>query len=203
LDRPPAAGTFPHGLEHAHGCLAYLPAGAAPVAVIADDAAAWQAAAGERLGAAFAGVYADAPSLLAAVARPAWVVLDRPEARARGTLVALAAAGAAVVAFATNARSFEVFRRLLDGSGAFPAGRLCGRAEHEAAIAAAGFQIGAADRVFSTQLAIPITSEAQRNVSIDGFAFTEIAAGALHDFLSNAFVFTLAPVNAPPPAAEH
>jgi beta-1,4-mannosyl-glycoprotein beta-1,4-N-acetylglucosaminyltransferase len=203
LDRAPAPAAPAHALEHAHGCLAYVPAGAAPVASIAGEAAAWQAAGHERLGAPFAGVFADAPALLAAVAHPAWVVVDRPETLPPATLAALAGAGAAVVAFAANARSFEVFRRVLAGDGAFPAGRPCGRAEHEAAIAAAGFQVTAMDRVFSTQLAIPITSEKQTDVSIDGFAFAEIAAGALHDFLSNAFVFTLAPLNAPPPAAEH
>jgi beta-1,4-mannosyl-glycoprotein beta-1,4-N-acetylglucosaminyltransferase len=204
LERPPGAGgPSAHGLAHAHGALAYVPADAAPVAVIANDAAAWQAAAQERLGTAFAGVFSDAPALLAAVATPDWVVVDRPEALPRGTLRALAAAGAAVVAFAANARSFEVFRGVLGGTGAFPAGRAFGRAEHEADIRAAGYRIVADDRVFSTQLAIPITSQAQTSLSIEGFAFAEIAAGALHDFLSNAFIFTLAPVNAPPPAAEH
>lgn len=203
-ERPPAAaGGSAHALEHAHGCLAYVPPGAASIAVIADDAVPWQAAAQERLGAAFAGVFSEAPALLAALARPAWVVLDRLEARPLETLRALAGAGAAVVAFATNARSFEVFRRVLSGTGTFPAGRARGRSEYETEIAAAGYRIAAGDRVFSTELAVPLTSGAQTSVAIEGFAFAEIGAGALHDFLSNAFVFTLVPVNAPPAAAEH
>ncbi|HEY5349307.1 MAG TPA: hypothetical protein VIJ64_06235 [Candidatus Lustribacter sp.] len=181
-DGPAAVDGAPaRGLEHAHGCLAYVPSDAAGVAVVADND-----------GAAFAGVYADVRSLLAAVAAPAWVVLDRPERRATGALAELHGAGARVVAFAANARSLEVYGRVLRGSGTFPPGRALGRAEHEAAMRAAGYRIVAVERVFSPKLAIPLSGLTQHDVVVDSFAFTEIAPGALHDFLSDAFLFTLA-----------
>ena len=203
-ERPSASdGGFVRALEHAHGCLAYVPTGATPVAVIAGDAAAWESAGQRRLGAAFAGVHADAPALLAAVARPAWVIVDRPECRPAGTLALLARAGAGVVAFGANARSLEVFRRVLGGLGTFPPGRALGRAEHEAEIRTAGFRLQSADRVFSPKLAIPLATQTQLDVAFDGFAFARIEPGALHDFLSDAFVFTLAPLKTAAQATEH
>ena len=193
----PAAGGAPAGLEHAHGALAYVPAGATRVAVLASEPTAWETAGRERLGGAFAGIYPSAAALRAASPDADWIVVDGLERRPPGELGQLAGSRASLVAFAANARSLEVFRRVMDGSGGFPPGRALGRAEHEAHIAAAGFRVVTAERVFSRKLALPLTDVPLQNAVIDGFAFAEIAAGALHDFLSDAFLFTLAP------AAEH
>lgn len=189
----PPAGTAAPGLAHAHGCFAYVPAGAPAVAALAADSAAWDEAGRERFGAAFTGAYAALEPLLATLRPGGWAVVDALERQPPETLAALAAAGAGVVAFAANARSLEVYRRVLDGSGGFPAGRAAGRSEYAAAIRAAGFTVWSAERIFSRKLAVPLATLTVHDVVLDSFAFPELAPDALHDFLSDAFVFALMP----------
>jgi beta-1,4-mannosyl-glycoprotein beta-1,4-N-acetylglucosaminyltransferase len=192
---PPPGGS-PPGAGHAHGCFAYVPADAPAVAVFADDPGPWSAAGGERFGAAFAGVHAGLGPLLARLRPGDWAVVDGLERRPRETLAALAGAGAGVVAYAANARSLEVFRRVLEGTGAFPAGRAAGRSEYEAAIRAAGFGVRSAERIFSRKLAVPLATLTVHDVVLDRFAFPELAPDAFNDFLSDAFVFALTPPQA-------
>jgi hypothetical protein len=192
----PPPGEAPAGIEHAHGCFAYVPLDAPAVAVLADDPAPWEAAGGERFGPAFAGVHAGLEPLLARLRPGDWAVVDALERRPPETLAALAGAGAGAVAFAANARSLEVFRRVLEGSGAFPAGRAAGRSEYAAAIRAAGFTVWSAERIFSRKLAVPLATLTVHDVVLDSFAFPELAPDELHDFLSDAFVFALNPPGA-------
>ena len=189
----PPPGGAPAGIEHAHGCFAYVPPAAPAVAVLADDPAPWQAAGSERFGPAFAGVESGLEALLARLRPGDWAVVDALERRPAGTLAAIAGAGAGAVVFAANARSLEVFRRVLDGSGAFPAGRAAGRSEYAAAIGAAGFGGWSVERIFSRKLAVPLATLTVHDVVLECFVFPELAPDALHDFLSDAFVFTLTP----------
>jgi hypothetical protein len=181
------------GLDHVHGCFAYVPAGAARVAVLGGDPGPWCAGGAARFGDAFAGAFAEPGALLAEPGGTAWVVVDGLERQPPAALAALARAGARVVAFAANARSLEVYRRVLECDEGFPAGRAAGRSEHAAAIAAAGFAVSAADRIFSRKLAVPLAHRTLHDVAIESFAFPELTPDALHDFLSDAFVFVLTP----------
>ena len=98
------------------------------------------------------------------------------------------------MAFAANARSLEVYRRVLAGERRLSTrpGRGAGRIR-AALAAAAGFTIAAADRIFSRKLAVPLATRTVHDVAIESFAFPELEPDALHDFLSDAFVFTLTP----------
>jgi beta-1,4-mannosyl-glycoprotein beta-1,4-N-acetylglucosaminyltransferase len=187
----PPPGPVPPGLDHAHGCFAYVPADATAVAVLADDAGPWEAAGSERFGAAFAGAFAALADLPARGAPGTWIVVDGLERRPAATLAALAGAGASVVAFAANARSLEVYRRVLDGRGGFPAGYAAGCAEYAAAIREAGLTLASTERIFSRKLAVPLATLTVHDVVLESFAFPELTPDALHDFLSDAFVFVL------------
>lgn len=179
-------------LEHAHGCFAYVDGGARSVAVLAHEADAWAEAGTARFGGAFSGVFSNVAAL-AARGRDACVVIDGLGRFPRSTLAALAASGTRVVAFAANARSFEVFGRVLHGGAPFPAGRAIGRAEAESAARDAGFTLAAADRAFTYKLTIPVNPDTSAGATVDCFTFKTATADELYDFLADAFVFVLHP----------
>ncbi len=107
-------------LEHAHGCFAYVAGDARSVAVLAREPRAWNEAGTARFGDAFAGVFSDAGAL-GARGRDAYVVVDGLGEFPPATLAELATAGVRAVTFVANARSFEVFGRVLHSAGAgFP-----------------------------------------------------------------------------------
>jgi hypothetical protein len=186
-------------LGHAHGCFAYVPDGVPAVAVLAPEPTAWLEAGRERFAGAFAGAFADLPSLLRATGRRSWVVIDGLERHPRHALAALQAAGMSVVAYGVNARSFDIFQRVLGPEPArFPTGRALGRAEYLAEIAAADFDVQAVDRIATAELYIfPPKAERSEQVAVGPFAFPVISNDALLDFLSSAFVFALAPLRHP------
>ncbi|HVA32759.1 MAG TPA: class I SAM-dependent methyltransferase, partial [Candidatus Baltobacteraceae bacterium] len=99
-------------------------------------------------------------------------------------------AGVRTVAFATNARSFEVLQGVLGGHARFPAGRALGRAEFGAEVRAAGYEIAAADRVFTRKITVPSTVATGFSITVGSFSFSQITPEALFDFLSDAFLFT-------------
>jgi hypothetical protein len=177
--------------EHAHGCFAYVAAGAEAVAVLAAEPAAWCEAGAARYGDRFAGVFADVPALLAATGAATWVVVDGLGRYPASALALLAAAGRPVVGYAPNARTMEIFAGVLDGNGAFPPGRALGRAEYLAEIAAAGYRVTGVDRAFS-RCHIPHELPPGRSVTVGDFRFERIAPEEVYDFLTDAFVFTLA-----------
>ncbi len=189
-------------LEHAHGCLAYVPDDATGVAVLAAQPGVWSEAAAERFGAGFRGVFTDAADL--AAAEPAWIVVDGLERQPETALTRLRRTGATVIAFAANARSLEPMTEALAGRP-LPPGRALGRAEYVAEMRAAGFDVGPADRV-PTRL-MPWTmpapgSTALYRISVGAFRFPELQAEALADFQTNAFIFTLNPSPAFDPSAS-
>jgi hypothetical protein len=182
-------------LEHAHGCLAYVPADAPGVFVLTDRPIAFHDAGTARFGAAFGGTFAETQALVSAAAPPAWIVVDALERHPAGTLAALAATGAHLVVFATNARSRSAYAVVLAG-GAFAPGRALGRAEIEHVIATAGLTVVSSDRVANRTVPwvwLPPETGTLYNVTVAGFHFAELSADALHDFQSDAFVWVLAP----------
>jgi len=179
-------------LEHAHGCCAYVPPAAPAVAVLAKEPGAWHEVGESRFGSAFAGVFSDVRGILGVVDRGGWVVADRLARQPRGALTALGAAGLRVVAYVENARSLEVFQRVLSGVGLFPAGRALGPAEYMDEIREAGYDVAAVDRVYN-KISIPREIAPSYAVTIGSFAFPQLTPDALYDFLTNAFVYTLTP----------
>jgi hypothetical protein len=183
------------GLEHAHGCFAYVPPARPAVAVVTARAGAWREVGKARFRDAFLGAFPSVPDLLPLIDRRCCVVIDGLQQQPHGALAALRPTGVEVVAFAENARSYSVFRRALGGLGAFPEGRALGRAEYVDEIGAAGFRIDGADRVFTRSVPIPFAAEKYYGVTIESFGFPELGADALYDFLADAFLFTLAPAS--------
>jgi hypothetical protein len=176
-------------LEHAHGLFAYVPGDAAGVAVTSTEPAGWEAAGRARFGERWAGVSAEVPP---ADPAPPWVVIDGLERFGAGTLPGLRGRGANVVAFGRNARSFAVFRGVLEGGG-FPAGTAFGLAEYQARIAAAGYTAKQTDfirtgDVFVAWAGMP---EVMYGVTVGPFGIGEITREALRTFLSDAFIFVL------------
>ena len=185
----PLDATTASALEHAHGCFAYVPDDAAGVAVMTTVPGAWERAGRERFGDAFAGVVTDAT----AIGAGQWVVVDGLE-RLPDCLERLRARGAAVVAFASNARSYHAFRQALSENGTFAPGRAHGRAEYLAAIGTAGFRADVSDRIATSNIAwpaLPPQTETLFGVNVDTFGFPSITTADLADFLSDAFVFVL------------
>ena len=183
-------------LEHAHGCLAYAAADATSVAVLSTKSAMWEDAGRTRFGAAFAGVFADPDTLARTHAE--WCVLDSLELFAPGTLARVRSCSPHAVVFGTNARSIATFAAALNGRTLHP-GRAVGRAELEAECAAAGYRIRACDRVPTKMVpwtVPPTPMDTLYDLEIGRFRFAQLALGALHDFESNAFVFTLDPLSA-------
>jgi hypothetical protein len=192
----PAPGALPAAdarrREHVHGCFAYVPLDwSGPVAALAAGPEPWGEIGRERFGTAFAGAFPTASALLAHPGPAPVVVIDGLEQHARETPALLAAAGAPVVAFATNARSFEVFGRVVGDGGAFPPGRALGRTEFQDAIRAGGYEIAATDRLFVYGVAIPRAVVPDYSVAIGSFELHHQTEEALLDFLSTAFVFRL------------
>ncbi len=180
-------------LEHAHGCLAYLPDGATDVAVLAAQPGAWNEAAAQRLGAGFRGVFSDAAALIASA--PGWILVDGLERQPEETLVCLRAAQANAIVFAANARSLEGLSAALEGRP-LPPGRALGRSEIEAASRAAGFTIAGVDRVPTRVMPWTMPAPGARalyGLTAGAFRFPELQAEALADFQANAFIFTLNP----------
>ena len=180
-------------LEHAHGCLAYLPDDRRGVAILTASPGAWDDAARERFGTRFLGVY---PAIEAALtAAPGWIVIDGLERRPDHLLEQLRRAGVSVVAFAANARSIEPMLAALEGRQ-LPPGRALGRTEYERTFAAAGYRVEGCDHI-PTRLVpwtMPVSdSDSLFGITIGAFHFAELGAAALADFQSSAFVFRLVP----------
>jgi hypothetical protein len=180
-------------LEHAHGCLAYVPDAAPRVAALTVEGDAWTRAAGPRLGDCFAGSFDTIAALTAGVASPAWVVVDRLERWDDAALAALAAGGFSLVLFASNARSFETFQGVVSGTGTFADGRALGRTEVLAELAGAGYRIERLDRVMSQKIAIPLVLPTGYAMSMGSFSFTAMDREALYDFLAVGFVLRALP----------
>jgi hypothetical protein len=178
-------------LEHAHGCLAYVAADAASVVVLSTQPGMWDDAGRARFGAAFAGVFRDPDAL--AQTRAEWCIVDGLEHFAAGTLAHVRACSPHAVVFGTNARSIATFSAALNGRTLHP-GRALGRAECEAESATAGYAVRTSDRI-PTQMVPwtvpPAAMEMLYQLEIGRFRFAELALDALHDFESNALVFTL------------
>ena len=182
-------------LEHAHGLAAYVPDGAASVAVLARELDAWADVGSERFGDAFAGIYASIDVLTGSATAAEWIVIDGLERFPAGTLAALCRRGAGAIAFVTNARSHRTLKNVFNGDP-FGPGRLLGRPEAEAEIAASGYALPAPSLVANRQLAwaqIPPGLERVYHATVAPFTIAELAAGELHAFQSDAFVFTLTP----------
>ncbi|MBV8423554.1 MAG: hypothetical protein JO349_00050, partial [Candidatus Eremiobacteraeota bacterium] len=113
-------------LEHAHGCFAYVPAEAQAVIAVSDDVENFTRAGNDRFAGRFAGVETRLDS--ATDARRAWYVIDGLERQNLGALRALRNAGAGIVAYARNARSYRWMHGALEG-GSFPNGRALGISE--------------------------------------------------------------------------
>jgi hypothetical protein len=180
-------------LEHIHGCFAYVPDDAARVAVLTTEPGLWHDAANERFGAAWAGVTTDAGAL--AHLKPDWIVVDGLERMVPATLAGLHATGAHTVVFAANARSLETFQAALDGRP-LPPGQALGHTEYAVRIDAAGYALRQLDRVPTRKVpwTVPPTEmETFYQLTLGSFTFAELSLDALHDFESNAFVFTLDP----------
>jgi len=183
-------------LQHAHGCFAYVPPTAATVGVVSAKPAAWREAGRERFAHRFVGAFEGAAALLALAELPAWVVVDGLGRQPADLLSTLCRAGPpAVVAHVENARSWEVFERVIGGAGPFPVGRALGRAECEREIAAAGYALTAADRLFTRKVTIPRDVSSGALVRFGSFAIPGVAREALYDFLSDAFVFAFVPAS--------
>ena len=189
-------------LAHVHGCFAYVPPEATSVAVLAAQPAVWNEAGRARFGDAFAGAFDRLDAVLDAVGSNGWVTVDGLERHPRRTLAALREAGANAVAFARNARSYEVFRSVLgetraypgepNGPPRFPHGRALGRAEYLADISAAGSTAARVDRLLTSKVYVePPAAAVNQNVALEIFAFPEITTDALYDFLSDAFIFVV------------
>ena len=180
-------------LEHAHGCLAYVPDDATGVAVLTAEPGVWSAAATERLGARFNGVFTSAAALTASA--PAWIVVDGLERQPEDVLARLRPAGAGVTAFVRNGRSLDSLTAAREGRPLAP-GRALGRSEVEAAARAASFAIAGADRAPTRLMPWTMPAPGARalyQLTAGDFRFPEIEAETLADFQTTAFIFTLTP----------
>ncbi|HEV8021420.1 MAG TPA: hypothetical protein VGP41_09180 [Candidatus Lustribacter sp.] len=174
------------GLEHAHGCMAYVPEDAAGVAFLGPDPLPWQRAGSERFGSRWAG---DAGSAV-----PEWVVVDGLEGVAAETLAGLRRRGAHAVAFARNARSFGALRGILDGEG-FPGRTARGLPEYRTLIEEAGYAVEQIDLVRNQEAFVvwPSMPEVMYDVTVGPLKFAVIPREELRTFLSDAFIFVLTP----------
>lgn len=176
-------------LEHAHGCLGYVPPGAGDVLAVSREPALW-----ERAGKARFSAFRAARELDELVARAhpgAWVVLDGLELQPAAALRALRATGAAAVAYARNARSRDVLDDVVKGA-AFPTGRAHGRAEFEAWLAELGWAITGLDRIASPGVFALLGQFPERlGVEFGRMRFGTIARERLSELLARAFIFTL------------
>jgi beta-1,4-mannosyl-glycoprotein beta-1,4-N-acetylglucosaminyltransferase len=196
LKAPPALNMAQAArLEHAHGCFAYVRPEPTAVAVIAADPGAWDEVGRVRFGDAFAGVFSDARALPRLSGETPCVIVDGLQQQPPGTLANLESAGADVVVFAENARSYEVLQRSLSGHGGFPKGRALGRAEYQIEIGAAGYLVAGTDRVFTTRVVIPSENPPGFGIFLGSFVFPNLAREELLDFLTDAFLFTLTPAH--------
>ena len=193
----PASGAWrAEDVQHAHGCFAYVPAGATAVAVIAADPDVWQSTGSTRFGERFAGVYASAAELGARVGPGACVVIMEPESHARDTFARLRENEVTIVAFARNARSYRVFAGLMEG-GKFPPGRALGLAEYRAWFRAAGYRVAAYDRIPTSEIFVPWASlPPTLTLRIGTIGFPDVPLEPFRTFMSHAFIFEAVP--APP-----
>jgi len=185
------------GLEHAHGCLAYVPGDAASVAVLTGEPAPWNAAGSERFGPRWGGALAGPADLERSGGEgPDWVVVDHLERFPAGVLARIGRRGASVVAFARNVRSFATFRDVL-GGGSFPPGSAPGLAEYRVQIDAAGYAVDRMDqlRVAEAFVVWPSMPEVMYGVEVGPIGIGEIARDDLRTFLTDAFIFILSPVS--------
>jgi beta-1,4-mannosyl-glycoprotein beta-1,4-N-acetylglucosaminyltransferase len=177
-------------LEHAYGCLGYVPSDAAAVLAVSPQADAWRTAGSARFGARFA-LAPDAAALAARADKGAWCVLDGLERVPADALRALRARCANVVAYAANARSRDVLDAVALGSG-YPAGRALGRDELHAWLAELGWRVGAADRIaIPGVFALFAQMPAQLGVEVGRFRLPDVTRERLVEFLARGFVFTL------------
>ena len=176
---------------HAHGCLAYVPEVGASIAVLSATPEAWRDVLATRPGLHSAGVYTDAATLVASAPAGSFAIVDAIERHSEDTLAQLAAARLSAIVFATNARSFTVFQRVVSGHAGFDAGRALGRSEVAIAATNAGYHVAACDRVYPLTLSIPYAIPPGYDMSLGSFAFPRAEPEAIFDFLAQAFVFVL------------
>jgi hypothetical protein len=193
--RPPITYAEGLGLEHAHGIFGYLPATARRIAVLTLEPAAWQSAAGERFPDRFRGAFDSLAACGTAADPHDWLIVDRLERFPAGTLAALARAGFHAIVFATNARSVRVLDRVLLGDP-FPFGYANGRADIERIVRESGFRVVERAIIANQHVQwakVPPGSEKIYSGTIPPFTFSELSEAELHDFQTDAFVFTLEP----------
>jgi beta-1,4-mannosyl-glycoprotein beta-1,4-N-acetylglucosaminyltransferase len=178
--------------QHVHGCFAYVPADAARVVAVTRESALWEEIGTQRFGVRFAGVV---ESLSPGLARGSWVVVDGFERTDARTLETLRSGDAGVVAFLRNARSFVRFEDVINGKELAP-GRAIGIRELLAWAGASGRQVGAVDRLQTTNVYAPWTQMPEQlgNVTLGTWlSFTAIGRDVLADFIAQAFVVRLPP----------
>jgi beta-1,4-mannosyl-glycoprotein beta-1,4-N-acetylglucosaminyltransferase len=177
-------------LEHAHGCLAYVPDDAPGVAVVARDPQAWDIAGAERFGDRWRGVAARAGEI--GVPSGGWVLVDELERCAADTLERLGERGLNAVALARNVRSFATVSGVLAGS-AYPPGAPLGLIEYHARITAAGYTLAQTDLLRNPDAFVVWDSmpETMYGVTIGAVGIGEIARDDLRIFLTDAFIFVL------------
>ncbi|MBV8424466.1 MAG: hypothetical protein JO349_04695, partial [Candidatus Eremiobacteraeota bacterium] len=179
-------------LEHAHGCFAYVPAEAQAVFAVSDDVENFTHAGHDRFAGRFAGVETRLDS--ATDARHAWYVIDGLERQDLGTLRALRKAGAGIVAYARNARSYRRMHGALEGAS-FPNGRALGISETRRLLVEFG-RPDVEDRIESTDLSGFIWSKVPpmlQDLVIRDVRFPELRRELLADFLAHAFIFRFPP----------
>jgi beta-1,4-mannosyl-glycoprotein beta-1,4-N-acetylglucosaminyltransferase len=180
-------------LQHAYGCLAYVPESAARVVAVTEDREHFTRAGEARFGERFGGILA---SMRDATALPgAWIVVDGLERENLERFRAVHDSGAGIVAYARNARSCMQMRAVLDGAG-FPLGRASAVDELRAWFAANGERPDVEDRIESVDLSgfiWPRVPEMLYDLVVRDFRFPEISRQMLSNFLAHAFIFRFAP----------
>jgi beta-1,4-mannosyl-glycoprotein beta-1,4-N-acetylglucosaminyltransferase len=171
-------------LEHAHGCFAYVPPGASPVVAVTADPQRFERAGRERFGPAFGGAVAR----LEDVAPDAGcIVVDGLGAQDPQEFARALRSGAAVVAYAANARSFRILEDVLAG-GPWPAGPPLGATElRERTAGAARVDRIQTGGVFAPWSKMP---EMLYEVALGEYLrFDRVARARLEDFLCHGFVY--------------
>lgn len=182
-------------LEHAHGCFAYVPSDASAVGVLAwENLDAWDRAGRERFGPRYAGAAGSALELLSRLAG-GWTVVDGLERLTEDDLSALASASCGIVAYGRNARSFQVFDRVLAGD-AFPAGAALGLPELRTRMRRLSGEPERVDRVRSQDVFAVWSRLPEKLYGVilgSNVRFNEIGRDDINDFLTHGVIMVSAP----------